>query len=111
MSEINSRLKRKRKLVEDIVAANNVRVPEDFTIPQVTEEQIQQMRAKAANAANAAAAIGWRGRLAPTANPQQNRTPRNRNRRRSSLIQDGKWKMENSFGSFPLSTFSFRYAA
>jgi parvulin-like peptidyl-prolyl isomerase len=33
-----------KKLVEDLVAANNVYVAEDFTIPQVTDEQLQKMK-------------------------------------------------------------------
>lgn len=37
---------KEKKLLEDIVAANNVSVPEDFDVPEVTEEQIQQMRQK-----------------------------------------------------------------
>lgn len=37
---------KEKKLVEDLVARNNVQVPEDFTIPEVTEEQMQQMRQK-----------------------------------------------------------------
>ncbi|MEJ7624540.1 MAG: peptidylprolyl isomerase [Pyrinomonadaceae bacterium] len=37
---------KEKKVLDDIVAANNVSVPEDFTVPAVTEEQIQQMRQK-----------------------------------------------------------------
>jgi len=37
---------KEKKLVEDLVAANNVRVPEDFTIPEVSDEQIQQSKQK-----------------------------------------------------------------
>lgn len=33
-------------LLDKIVAENNVQVPEDFTVPEVSEEQIQQMRQK-----------------------------------------------------------------
>lgn len=33
---------RQKKLVEDIVASNNVSVPEDFDVPEVSEEQIQE---------------------------------------------------------------------
>lgn len=35
---------REKKLVDDIVASNNVEVPEDFTVPEVTEEQMEEMR-------------------------------------------------------------------
>lgn len=34
---------KQKKLVDDIVAANNVSVPDDYTIPEVTDEQIQEM--------------------------------------------------------------------
>jgi len=37
---------KEKKLVEDLVAANNIRVPDDFTIPEVTDEQIQQSKQK-----------------------------------------------------------------
>lgn len=37
---------KEKKMIEDIVAANNVSVPTDFEVPEVTEEQIQQMRQK-----------------------------------------------------------------
>ena len=37
---------KEKKLIDDIVAANNVQVPEDFTIPEVSDEQIQQMKQK-----------------------------------------------------------------
>ena len=37
---------REKKLVDDLVASNNIRVPEDFTIPEVTDEQIQQSKQK-----------------------------------------------------------------
>jgi len=37
---------KEKKLIEDIVASNGVSVPEDFTVPEVTDEQIQQMRQK-----------------------------------------------------------------
>lgn len=37
---------KEKKLIEEIVAANNVQVPSDFDIPEVTDEQIQQMRQK-----------------------------------------------------------------
>ena len=35
-----------KKLVEDLIAKNNVQVPDDFTIPEVTDEQIQEMQNK-----------------------------------------------------------------
>src|SRR5262249_241445 len=34
---------KQKKLVDDLVAKNNVSVPDDYTVPQVTDEQIQQM--------------------------------------------------------------------
>lgn len=37
---------KEKKVLDEIVAANNVTVPDDFTVPEVTEEQIQQMRQK-----------------------------------------------------------------
>jgi parvulin-like peptidyl-prolyl isomerase len=37
---------KEKKLIEEIVAANNVQVPSDFDIPEVTDEQLQQMRQK-----------------------------------------------------------------
>ena len=37
---------KEKKLIEDLVAANNIRVPDDFTIPEVTDEQIQQSKQK-----------------------------------------------------------------
>lgn len=37
---------RTKKELEEIVAANNVHIAEDFTIPQISEEQMQQMRQK-----------------------------------------------------------------
>ncbi len=37
---------KEKALIDQIVAANNVSVPEDFTVPEVTEEQMQQMRQK-----------------------------------------------------------------
>ena len=37
---------KEKKLIDEIVASNNVSVPEDFDIPEVTDEQIQQMRQK-----------------------------------------------------------------
>lgn len=35
---------KEKKLIDEIVATNGVSVPEDFTVPEVSEEQIQQMR-------------------------------------------------------------------
>jgi parvulin-like peptidyl-prolyl isomerase len=35
---------KEKKILDDIVAKNNVSVPADFTVPEVTEEQMQQMR-------------------------------------------------------------------
>ncbi|MFM9903262.1 MAG: peptidylprolyl isomerase [Pyrinomonadaceae bacterium] len=37
---------KEKKVIDDIVAANNVQVPADFTVPAVSEEQLQQMRQK-----------------------------------------------------------------
>ena len=37
---------KEKKVIDDIVAANNVQVPTDFTVPAVTDEQIQQLRQK-----------------------------------------------------------------
>ena len=37
---------KEKKLLSEIVAANNIQVPEDFTVPEVTDEQIQQMKQK-----------------------------------------------------------------
>lgn len=37
---------KEKKLIEDLVASNNIRVPDDFTIPEVTDEQIQQSNQK-----------------------------------------------------------------
>lgn len=34
---------KQKKLIEDIVAANHVTVPEDFDVPEVSEEQINEM--------------------------------------------------------------------
>jgi parvulin-like peptidyl-prolyl isomerase len=34
---------KEKKIVEDIVAQNNIQVPEDFTVPQISDEQIQEM--------------------------------------------------------------------
>lgn len=35
---------KEKKVIDDIVAANNVTVPDDFTVPAVTDEQLQQMK-------------------------------------------------------------------
>lgn len=35
---------KRKKLVDELVAANNVYVAEDFTIPQITDEQLQKMK-------------------------------------------------------------------
>lgn len=37
---------KEKAMMDQLVAANNVSVPEDFTVPEVTEEQMQQMRQK-----------------------------------------------------------------
>lgn len=37
---------KEKKLIDEVSAANNVSVPEDFTIPQVSEEEIQEMMKK-----------------------------------------------------------------
>ena len=37
---------KEKKLLDDIVASNNIQVPDDFTVPAVSEEQLQQMRQK-----------------------------------------------------------------
>lgn len=37
---------KEKKLLDEVIAANNVSVPEDFTVPQVSEEQIQEMMKK-----------------------------------------------------------------
>lgn len=37
---------KEKKLVEDLIAKNHIQVPDDFTIPEVTDDQIQQMRQK-----------------------------------------------------------------
>jgi hypothetical protein len=37
---------KEKKLIEEIVARNNVQVPDDFTVPQISDEQIQQMKQK-----------------------------------------------------------------
>jgi len=35
---------KEKKLLDEIVASNNIKVPDDFTVPAVTDEQLQQMR-------------------------------------------------------------------
>lgn len=37
---------REKKLIDDLVAANGVSVPDDFTVPAVTDEEIEEMRKK-----------------------------------------------------------------
>ncbi len=37
---------KEKQLLDNIVASNNVKVPEDFDVPQVSEEQIQEMQKK-----------------------------------------------------------------
>ena len=37
---------KEKKLLDEIVAGNNVQVPDDFTVPEVSEEQIQEMMKK-----------------------------------------------------------------
>lgn len=37
---------KEKTLLDKIVAENNVQVPDDFTVPEVTEEQMQEMRQK-----------------------------------------------------------------
>ncbi len=37
---------REKKLLDDIVARNNVQIPDDFSVPEVTDEQIQEMMKK-----------------------------------------------------------------
>ena len=37
---------KEKKVLEEVIAANNISVPEDFDIPQVSEEQIQDMLKK-----------------------------------------------------------------
>ena len=37
---------KEKKVLDEIVAANNVQVPDDFTIPEVSDEQLQQMKQK-----------------------------------------------------------------
>ncbi len=35
---------KEKKLLDDIVASNNIQVPSDFTVPAVTDEQLKQMQ-------------------------------------------------------------------
>ncbi len=37
---------KEKKVLEDLVASNNIQVPDDFTVPEVSEEQIQEMMQK-----------------------------------------------------------------
>jgi len=37
---------KEKKVIEDLVAANHVEVPEDFTVPEVSDEQIKEMMEK-----------------------------------------------------------------
>jgi parvulin-like peptidyl-prolyl isomerase len=37
---------KEKKVLDEVIAANNVSVPEDFTVPQVSEEQLQEMMKK-----------------------------------------------------------------
>ena len=37
---------KEKKVIEELVAANHVQVPEDFTVPEVSDEQIQEMMQK-----------------------------------------------------------------
>ena len=37
---------KEKALVDKIVAANNVQVPDDFTVPEISPEQMQQMQQK-----------------------------------------------------------------
>lgn len=37
---------KEKKVLDEVIAANNVKVPEDFDVPQVSEEQIQEMMKK-----------------------------------------------------------------
>ena len=37
---------KEKNLVAELIAKNNVQVPDDFTIPEVTDDQIQQMKQK-----------------------------------------------------------------
>jgi parvulin-like peptidyl-prolyl isomerase len=37
---------KEKKLIDDMVAENHIQVPDDFSVPQVTDEQIQEMMKK-----------------------------------------------------------------
>jgi hypothetical protein len=37
---------KEKKVIDDIVAANHISVPDDFTVPQVSDEDLQKMRQK-----------------------------------------------------------------
>ena len=37
---------KEKKVIDDLVAANHIQIPEDFTVPEVTDEQIQEMMKK-----------------------------------------------------------------
>lgn len=37
---------KEKKVIDELVAANHVQVPEDFTVPEVSDEQIQEMMQK-----------------------------------------------------------------
>jgi hypothetical protein len=37
---------KEKKVLDEVIAANHVTVPEDFTVPQVSEEQVQEMMKK-----------------------------------------------------------------
>ena len=37
---------KEKQVIDEIVASNNISVPEDFTVPEVTDEQIQEMMKK-----------------------------------------------------------------
>jgi parvulin-like peptidyl-prolyl isomerase len=37
---------KEKKVIDELVAANHVQVPEDFTVPEVSDEQIQEMMKK-----------------------------------------------------------------
>jgi hypothetical protein len=37
---------KEKQVVDEIVASNHIEVPDDFTVPQITDEQMQQMQQK-----------------------------------------------------------------
>ena len=37
---------KEKKLLDELIASNNIQVPEDFTIPEVSDDQLQQMKQK-----------------------------------------------------------------